>query len=1592
MLIDLDSGAASGGDAQGDVLSSIEDVQGSAYYDVLRGTSGANRIDGFLGEDLIDGRGGDDEITGGWGDDHVIAYGDGATLDGGDGRDLLDYIHASSAIDANLRLGTGDADEIGHVFLDNGDGTTTETERSTFEDLDGSSFGDTLEGDSQANVIRGLAGADTILGGDGDDTIFGGSSGDAIDGGAGRDWANYSDGFGVNVSLSTGLGFGSTAEGDTLTAIENLRGTRAADVLAGNGGSNVFAPGLSRSVGSDSVSGGFGFDTLLLDYSESDWGQGMTGSSGSGFFQRLEIDGFAVLDRVNFDGIEAFEIVGTFRDDDVTTGNSADRVYLGGGDDVADAGSGGDIAAGQEGDDNISWRALSGSGEFQSVYQGPFYLDGGSGTDLLRIDLAGLDEDVTLQAGEGINVNLAMASGAAAVFFEELAHARTGDGRDVISQTGIVANEIRAGGNVDVIRPGRGIDIVSGGQDFGEEASFVQFVSDNIGIYEPVDLSGILLNPGDLLELDYSEATGAIDSSVSREVTAVVLGQDIGALNSSLRFASTRGTYASDDGVDEVDFDGIERVRLTGSDFDDVLRGTWRGSQYVVSYSTGETTIEQTLPLPSPRGSDVIDGGDGDDVIIGLTGSDIVDGGEGDDTLIGSDPDIEDGVPEGSPAEGADPYELDTLTGGNGGDLFVLGVAGPQSFYLGRLEDVEDAADNRAVITDFDATEGDQLQLAGSSSDYRVEVTADATLILLEEGPREIIAELQGVTGLDLTSASVTYVGGSLDPGVIVGGIDLDLLPAVFGGSPVAIPGLSMVSSIARSSAAAFTGGIAAGPGSTLSTIVPPALSLEAAPPAAADDALVLSAEGPWIVQENDPAALLAALFGVGTDPALTGGVLTLEGDGRAFGVFDGDPFGLGSGIALSTGAAAGLDGVNLIDGGLYGPYEPDVEFERVGEFAGSTIFRATLTGLGTGFASLKIVDDGDAIGGLTGRLSGTDLDAIVLSTDRIDEILVGDDLNDPSLLSRLEVFDFNAAGMRLTPGVQRAPVDANLQGTQNGLVDASTATLDAFDYNGTNNSGFVTLGDGGSIGFNLSETVPTNQHLYLYVAEAGANELLAAELVASDTRLDAPADLSTDFGAFGAEGDRTSLTYEFGLGADDAGKLLTFDFALASEELREFAGSAFNDAFRIYLNGVQLATLSDGAAATINALQPAPFAASHPDLVMNAVGSGPVVDDTRADAYTEVLSFAGRTSFGQNTLRIEVEDVRDGLLDSAILVRGGSMSLVDDGGGIVTPNDPDATGEPRVTINAAGIPLTEGEPPTAVPVALTGLLDLTAPVMLTFQPATADLDLGSGAGVAHAVALAPGDPLSFDLAVSAVADGIDEGTEFALVAVEVDSTGPLDDLPVAPLLFEVSDAQTRPFDITLGDAPERFSRLDPTAWSDAWTDPRVALDQKQAPSDPAWLPVDLGTLDPGTYGGSGLSRGDLGVSGRMLASEVLPQEIDGTEALRLTLTSGLSGHRLELTLEGFEADEGGTGVHEAARFRFLDDGAMVAERFADAGAGDTFDFAGLPGFDELIVDAGAPSGGSFAPAALSDGTEGTAALASGFLVDTLVIYGDEIL
>ncbi|WP_022734369.1 calcium-binding protein [Thalassospira lucentensis] len=80
VTINLATGTASGGTADGDVFDGFENVRGSGVADMIIGDEGRNHLDGFYGDDHL--RGGDfhDVLTGGGGND---------TLEGGDGNDLL---------------------------------------------------------------------------------------------------------------------------------------------------------------------------------------------------------------------------------------------------------------------------------------------------------------------------------------------------------------------------------------------------------------------------------------------------------------------------------------------------------------------------------------------------------------------------------------------------------------------------------------------------------------------------------------------------------------------------------------------------------------------------------------------------------------------------------------------------------------------------------------------------------------------------------------------------------------------------------------------------------------------------------------------------------------------------------------------------------------------------------------------------------------------------------------------------------------------------------------------------------------------------------------------------------------------------------------------------------------------------------------------------------------------------------------------------------------------------------------------------------------------------------------------------------------
>lgn len=157
VTVRLYSATATGGEAQGDTFSSIENITGSGYADDLGGTSGVNQLEGGGGNDVLNGRGGADMLF------------------GGAGTDTVTYVNSAEGVTVRLN---GGLNEFGEAQGDTFD---------SIENVIGSSQNDALVGSSGANRLEGGGGGDFLHGGGGNDELIGGSGSDRLVGAAGDD-------------------------------------------------------------------------------------------------------------------------------------------------------------------------------------------------------------------------------------------------------------------------------------------------------------------------------------------------------------------------------------------------------------------------------------------------------------------------------------------------------------------------------------------------------------------------------------------------------------------------------------------------------------------------------------------------------------------------------------------------------------------------------------------------------------------------------------------------------------------------------------------------------------------------------------------------------------------------------------------------------------------------------------------------------------------------------------------------------------------------------------------------------------------------------------------------------------------------------------------------------------------------------------------------------------------------------------------------------------------------------------------------------------------------------------------------------------
>lgn len=294
-----------------DSNNSIEHILGTSFADTLIGNARNNTLNGYGGNDYAFGLGGNDRLNGGGGNDRLYGNQGNDRLIGGGGNDYFvfsgsslgsDTISDASgtdiidlrglAGDASLRLDTTGTQTVNATHL-----SLKLTSASSFENILGTAYADTLIGNAKNNTLNGyggddylfgLVGNDTLYGGDGRDRLYGNQGDDVLQGQAGNDYFVFSgsnlghdrvyDTSGTDMLDFRGLAGSAVVSLNTASfqqvnsnhlaltlqsnsIMENVLGSAYSDVITGNAKSNY----LKGYNGNDTIHGLGGHDNIYGD-------------------------------------------------------------------------------------------------------------------------------------------------------------------------------------------------------------------------------------------------------------------------------------------------------------------------------------------------------------------------------------------------------------------------------------------------------------------------------------------------------------------------------------------------------------------------------------------------------------------------------------------------------------------------------------------------------------------------------------------------------------------------------------------------------------------------------------------------------------------------------------------------------------------------------------------------------------------------------------------------------------------------------------------------------------------------------------------------------------------------------------------------------------------------------------------------------------------------------------------------------------------------------------------------------------------------------------------------------------------------------
>ncbi|OWY35892.1 beta strand repeat-containing protein [Herbaspirillum aquaticum] len=329
VTVNLVTGAGTGGDAQGDQLSNIQNLRGSAFDDTFVANAAVNRLDGGSGGsdtvsytssnsavtvNLVTGTGtggyaqGDtythiQNVIGSDYNDVFVASGEANRFDGGLGSNTVSYASSNAGVNVNLQSGVGSG------------GAAAGDSYVRIQNIIGTAYNDTFVGSADVNSFDGgSGGSDTVsyagstagvsinfvsgrgtggyaegdsynhiqnaIGSAFDDVFIAGVDSVHFDGGSGgSDTVNYGASTGaVTVNMITMSGSGGYAQNNTYTNIQNIVGSSYSDTFIASAAANNFNGGLG---GSDTVSYASSNAAVTVDLTHTD-GTGTFGGYAQG--------------------------------------------------------------------------------------------------------------------------------------------------------------------------------------------------------------------------------------------------------------------------------------------------------------------------------------------------------------------------------------------------------------------------------------------------------------------------------------------------------------------------------------------------------------------------------------------------------------------------------------------------------------------------------------------------------------------------------------------------------------------------------------------------------------------------------------------------------------------------------------------------------------------------------------------------------------------------------------------------------------------------------------------------------------------------------------------------------------------------------------------------------------------------------------------------------------------------------------------------------------------------------------------------------------------------------------------------------------